>query len=834
MACAGIAVLIGQDGIIPFASPMTGAAVALVLLILAIVPPREGLPVATWLAVGAGPLVLLSVAHALPLGWHHPWISADLATFAAHGNATDAHQWSLDPGRSIDTATWIAGLAALTWCLLALFPTRRLPLLADGVVLMLAGYAAWALALSATSNATDHRSWAVGSFAYHNHAGAAWAACLPLALVQAHTHGGWRWAVPALLTVAVVHSASRGAIILGLLVSGPLLLGLLPKQRRWFVAAGVVAGLATLFALIGTGAAGGRFRDLGEGQTAGTLNGRVVIWRAAEPVIADAQPFGTGAGTAGLAMQRGPGIDATGDIDHLHSEPLELLLEFGWVGALIIIAGLALAATLLRQVRTPLTDNGGPRLALGAGLGLLILGLHSLTDYILHNPAIDLIVVALLAVWIQAWAQPRRYMPARWSNAIIVCMCLMLMTTALHSTRREDEFRRLAHSTADPARSVTACTPEFAAATAEALIDAPEQARAWLARAAHLAPGSAAAWRTRTLLETRHGRMDAALDASGRLLAWAPDWDAGQDAVLKCLSGLPDDAVSGQRPAALVRTLLASDRIWPATAWDLFARVLGDSDLANTITGLAHDRVRTSALPWLRQHGDLATWQSVRRGLTPSQPLDPIQWGIVSDDHDPRSFSLAIRSDRDGRREQAERCLRAGFGLPSALADALARDDAQGALLAQVARALDGKTMPTLNSDLDRSLHLPWARAWWKLLHEREELEQGRWTTLDAQSEPPLLAQGAAIATRAGDTAAAARLRTLLAPLSEPATWTDAGWGVRWCWISGETGNVQATVCRGWTAVYVDGRWLGWKRGLLDLVTLVGPGVHRVVLADPP
>lgn len=823
--------LIGQDGSIPFSAPLTGAVVGVVLLILALVPPRDGLPVATWLVAAAGPLVLLGIAHALPLGWHHPWIAADLATLAERGSATAASQWSIDPGRSLDSATWIAALAVLVWCLLALFPARRLPQLADGVVLALAGYAAWALALSAISGATGQRTWAVGGFAYHNHAGAAWAACLPLALVQAQTRGGWRWVVPVLLTIALVHSASRAAIILGLLVSAPLLVSLLPRQQRWMALAGVAAVLVGLFALIGTGAAGERFRDLGDDQTATTLNGRVLIWNAAMPVIREAQPFGSGAGTAGLAMQRGTGIDVTGEITHLHSEPLELLLEFGWAGALVIIAGLALGGVLLRRVREAPADAGGPRLGLGAGLGLLILGLHSLTDYILHNPAIDLIAMALIAVWVQAFAQPTRGGPVAWKRGLIVCAGLALMMTAALSIWREHELRQAtrATGTGDP---VAACTPEFAAAMAEKLRDQPEQARRWCDLAARLAPGSATAWRVRILDDVHAGRTDAALDASGRLLIWAPDWDAGQDAVLACLERLPDETARDPRAIALVRTLLGADRVWSPTAWTTFARVIGDSALAEIITHIKPERVRAAALPWLREQADLASWQTVRRSVKLRQPLDPIQWRIVSDDRDSRAFIVHIRPDRDGRCEQAERCLRAGLGLPPALDAALADDGDSGSIHRRLAQALAGDPPSTLRTDLDRLLHLPWARPWWKLLHEQKSLADGHWTTLDEQSHPPLLVQGAALATDHGDTAAVARLRVMLSAYRHP-SWIDAGWGVRWCWLLND-GDPPTITCSGWTGVFVDGKWLGWHRGRLDVDRVGGSGLHRVVLADPP
>ena len=407
------------------------------------------------------------------------------------------------------------------------------------------------------------------------------------------------------------------------------------------------------------------------------------------------------------------------------------------------------------------------------------------------------------------------------------------MMTAALSTWRESEIRRTAHRAAAVGDPVTARTPEFAAATAEALLQSPEPARAWADLAARLAPGSAAAWRVRTLLETHSGRFDAALDACGRLLTWAPDWDAGQDAVLRCLEQVPADPVRDQRPMTLVRTLLASDRTWPMTAWSTFARVIGDTALASIIKEFRQERVRAAALPWLRHHADLATWQAVRNSTAPRHPLDPIQWRIVSDDRDPRKFTLNIKPDRDGRREQAERCLRAGLGLPPLLDAALAGDGDSGAIHRRLAQALTGDTPTMLRTDLDRLLHVPWARSWWKLLHEREEAALGHWAALDDQSDPPLLAKAADAAAQRGDAAVAVRLSGFLSPQRQP-TWVDAGWGVRWCWLLSDATVSEPVTCSGWTGVFIDGRWHGWQRGALDVVSLAGPGLHRIVLADPP
>ena len=81
----GIAVLFGQSGHLPFILPLIGFIMAGLGAWLILSPPNAGLPDRAWLAAIFGPAIIIAFLQALPLGWHHPWLTED---FAALGQAT--------------------------------------------------------------------------------------------------------------------------------------------------------------------------------------------------------------------------------------------------------------------------------------------------------------------------------------------------------------------------------------------------------------------------------------------------------------------------------------------------------------------------------------------------------------------------------------------------------------------------------------------------------------------------------------------------------------------------------------------------------------------------
>ncbi len=826
----GIAVLFGQSGQLPFILPLIGFIMAGLGAWLILTPPNAGLPNRGWLAALFGPAIIIAFLQALPLGWHHPWLTDDLA---ALGQITVNASWSIDSGRSYDSAFWLMALAISTFCLAALFSGDRRTALAMGTVIVLTGYAIYALCvdlLSGRIHAYSH-AMVVGDFAYHNHAGAAWATCLPVAIYGAFNRSRWFWLAALILLVAIIHSASRTAIILSLAISIPWFLWLSPKVHRISTAIGALVVVGIMFSLIGIGAAGNRFRELGDGQ-AETLNGRSLIWETAATVLTEASPFGCGAGGTPIAMQRAPGIDLTGIINHLHSEPLELFLDYGWAGCIAIIMGTLSAVFILwRSQSLKTTPLSGDHFTIAVSLGLLMLILHSCLDYIFRNPVINLIAVIWLACLVQRWITYQKERPQLWHSGLMIGLCLCLTALSIYSFLREKELSKLPLLTANTVEQPHAVTPEYAAAQAALQLDSPSRAHDWLHVAGHLAPSSPSAWRARILVAMAAHKIDDAFTASRRLIIWAPDWISGQDTIIQLLAthGHQQD----QRTTTLVNALLRDDRAWRINELNLFASLIGHQAVVNSIQQHSSVRVRRAALPWVRQYTDLEQWRAIRHTIPLQHPLDPIQLPVFQIDGDERKIMVAIAKEKEGRRAQAERCLRAGYTLPLALDQALKDDGEIGELYRRLPTNFPFTKDDKLRQSLDGMLHIPWAKAWWTMLNDSQTIEHQEWSLLSAHSYPPFLEIAFHSINTQKDPALAARLASWLDAFSLP-NWNDAGWGVSWSWLRVQPNTASIPLPDGWTGVFIDGKWLGWQRHSFNPVTFTTPGIHRITLATPP
>jgi len=812
--------------------PLVGFTAASLCTWLMIAPPHAGLPDRAWLTALFGPAVVIAIIQALPLGWHHPWLTEDIA---ALGQITLNASWSIDSGRSYDSAFWLLTLAITTLSLVTLFSADRRTALAMGTVIVLAGYAVYALSVDLLSGRIHVHTHAmvVGDFVYHNHAGAAWATCLPVAIYCAFNRSRWFWLLALILLVAVIHSASRTAIILCLFISVPWFLWLAPSTHRLRITLGAIVVAGIIFSLIGIGAAGHRFRELGDGQ-AGTLNGRSLIWETVAPVLSEAGPFGSGAGTTPIAMQRAPGIDLTGIIDHLHSDPLELLLDYGWVGCLVLLMGVFSAVFFLWRSHSikaaPLSET---HLTIAVALALLILILHSCIDYIFRNPVIDLIAVIWLACFVQRWISYKKERPRLCQSGLMIGICSGLMGLSIYSFLREKELSQLPLITAATAEQPHAVAPEYAAAQAILLLDSPDRARLWLNVAGQLAPSSPAAWRARIIVAMANNHIDDALTASGRLIVWAPDWISGQDTIIQLLARHGPAYKQDRRTISLVHSLLRDDRPWQDVELTLFASFIEQKIILNAIQRHPSVRVRRTALPWVRYHAELDQWHAIRQTIPLQYPLDPIQLTVFHADDDQRAFNVAIAKDKDGRRAQAEHCLACGFALPTVLDQALKDDGDIGMIYRQLPASFQLPINDTLRQSLDGMLHIPWAKTWWKMFNDAEAIERQEWSLLSAHSYPPFLD----IAFRSIDTqkdpALAARLARWLDAFSLP-VWNDAGWGVSWSWLRVHRNAASIPLPDGWTGVFIDGKWLGWHRKSFDPLSLTTPGIHRITLANPP
>ena len=128
---------------------------------------------------------------------------------------------------------------------------------------------------------------------------------------------------------------------------------------------------------------------------------RVISLPDIQFTLAQYWPFGSGFGTFAPVFQSNEDLDLVMGprLNHAHNDLLEILVEAGIAGAVLLVAaGLALAArswSLIRAKRT--TDTG---IALGGVAMLTLMLLHSLVDYPMRMHAIAAVAGLAIALFV--------------------------------------------------------------------------------------------------------------------------------------------------------------------------------------------------------------------------------------------------------------------------------------------------------------------------------------------------------------------------------------------------------------------------------------------------
>lgn len=258
---------------------------------------------------------------------------------------------------------------------------------------------------------------ATGLFANRNHLACLLAMLVPLALGlgwqaqqrRQHSAALLPYAATAVMALGVALSFSRAGnalLALGLAASLALLLSAATQdQRRPFwrhpLLLLTLAGTALAVAAYAWERLAARFgRPMLE-------DGRLDYLQQGWPLIAQYLPWGSGAGSFRevYGAHEPLALLAPNYVLHAHNEPVELLLELGLPGGLLLLAGIALLAAITWKVwRTTRSEAALlPRLAV---LGLWLPLLHSAVDYPLRTLAIGALVALLLAVTTRTESEP--------------------------------------------------------------------------------------------------------------------------------------------------------------------------------------------------------------------------------------------------------------------------------------------------------------------------------------------------------------------------------------------------------------------------------------------
>ena len=405
-------------------SDVVPEAVALPLLVVAGPAGLKALrrqPVAAYLFAGVIALFILQLVPLPPGIWTVlPGREKLVQFYNAAGMPLPWQPLSLSPGE-----TWRSGLAllpALTLFLATLTLSRaeRQVLLAVAVVLGVLSVPLGILQVLGGAESplyffqyTNHGS-AVGFFANANHYAVFCCMLIPLAAALVSERAK-RITVPPLAIFAGVAfafllglalSRSRSALVLGLLsvlatfglILREPLRRALTRRMRWVVAVVAAAAVLPIVLAMGLLAILSRFEvQQVTADARWTMAG--VTWQALRSYF----PIGSGLGTFERVYQLHEPAQAVmwELINHAHNDWLELILETGAAGLVLVIAffvwcGRAWARSLASE------DAFDRRIGQAAGIAIALVSLHSLWDYPLRTIALSTLFGLCCALLIEA------------------------------------------------------------------------------------------------------------------------------------------------------------------------------------------------------------------------------------------------------------------------------------------------------------------------------------------------------------------------------------------------------------------------------------------------
>lgn len=198
--------------------------------------------------------------------------------------------------------------------------------------------------------------------------------------------------------VGLVLNGSLAAVVLALpvIASSALLLPIGLKLRRLSMAATAIA-LVAAFAALTTSPI---HADLSSGLASSSVQSRQEIWQGTGSTIAESFPVGTGLGSFRqvYALHEDPArVDRT-YVNHAHNDYLELVLETGLPGVLLLVA---FFAWWTRQAHRVWLSPLSSRFARAATIASAAILAHSAVDYPLRTAAIVAVFAACLALMAQ-------------------------------------------------------------------------------------------------------------------------------------------------------------------------------------------------------------------------------------------------------------------------------------------------------------------------------------------------------------------------------------------------------------------------------------------------
>jgi O-antigen ligase len=406
----------------PFRSGLVEGAAAMLLTAMAAshftgrpLPPEAAVPL--WLTAAVLALIALQLVPLPPGVWTGlPGRDTELAIARLSGDANSWKPLSLDPEATRRTAAaLLLPVAVMLACLGSTVRGRKLitrAIIAGALLSALLGGIQVAMGTPErwTLYGGPVPGSAPGLFANSNHQAMLMLSAIiatglvirmekPQIRVKAQRgpiefHLGWLL-FPIFIAMTIAAGSRAGVLLLvPALALGVLVAAARKGAARWLARAAVVTAAALTIFLIWPGST----RILMEIQSAMMGDGRFVNLPDAVYTFRQYSPWGSGFGTFMPVFQANENLDliTMSMVNHVHNEPLELLIEAGFAGAILAATiAAALFWRLWQLARNP-ARTGAPAAAL-AGFGIIgLLLVHSLIDYPLRNDA--LAAIAGLAI----------------------------------------------------------------------------------------------------------------------------------------------------------------------------------------------------------------------------------------------------------------------------------------------------------------------------------------------------------------------------------------------------------------------------------------------------
>lgn len=207
-----------------------------------------------------------------------------------------------------------------------------------------------------------------------------------------------------LFFVALLATNSRMAL-LGAIISFLVMMPVLIRQTRYptFTALGLLAGAAVIIVLTNHFMNGSLFfymRDILNFEKSVSMTERVALWMASVRIFEDHFWRGTGLASFFFYYPQYRQPDDTSDGYFAHMDPLQIGLETGIAGYILIYAFLiAVLCRTVRVVRQPHLTGADRLNVLAPFCGLLTVCIHMHMTFCLYLPAIAIPAGVLLAWW---------------------------------------------------------------------------------------------------------------------------------------------------------------------------------------------------------------------------------------------------------------------------------------------------------------------------------------------------------------------------------------------------------------------------------------------------